>query len=89
MTLDRDIEYWRKCADEAPTKSAALVAIGVSMGLRMAQKDHAATLAGNAELIAGYLASCLASGPESKTHRVDPVKWKQDVQAALEAICLS
>jgi len=86
MTLDEDIEYWRKCADDAPSKSAALVAIGVSMGLHMARQDHAATLTDNAELIAGYLASCLASGEASKTHKVDPEKWRQDVQAALKAI---
>lgn len=35
--LDRDIAYWRKCAEDAPTKQAALVAIGVAMGLKMAR----------------------------------------------------
>lgn len=87
MILDEDIEYWRKCSDSAPTKSAALVAIGVSLGLRIAQQSHSAVLLGNSEIIAGYLASCLASGPESKIHRVDPEKWSRDVKAALEITC--
>jgi len=36
-SLDADIAYWEKCAANAPTKSAALVAFGVAAGLKMAR----------------------------------------------------
>lgn len=86
MTLDQDIEYWRKCATDAPTHSAALVAIGVSLGLHMAKTDHANILIENADQIAGYLASCLASGDASKVYKVDSEKWNADVRSALAAV---
>jgi len=40
MTLDEDIKYWRTCAIDAETKSAMLVAFGVSMGLHIARQDY-------------------------------------------------
>jgi hypothetical protein len=35
-----DKEYWRKAADEAKTKGAALVAFGVYAGLVMAEREQ-------------------------------------------------
>lgn len=40
MTLDEDIAFWRREMDRAESKELALVAWGISTGLRMARDDY-------------------------------------------------
>lgn len=86
-TLDRDIAYWRKCAEDAPTKQAALVAIGVSMGLQMARTDIATSINESADTIAKWTASALASGWTNEVHKIkDMDQWTRDIQKVLDFI---
>lgn len=39
MTLAKQIAYWRGCAERAPLDGAAFIAMGVMLGIRMAQHD--------------------------------------------------
>jgi hypothetical protein len=40
MTLDQEIEYWRRASNAAKTKEAALIAFGIHAGLRIAKNQH-------------------------------------------------
>ena len=40
MTIDEEIEWWKRQSETAASKNAALVAWGVHAGLRLAKADH-------------------------------------------------
>ena len=87
QSLDRQIAYFRKCADDAPTKGAGLLAFGMSAGMTLARDDMASSLNENAEDLARWLATGLASGPESETHKIrDMDAWIAAVRRGLELI---
>lgn len=44
MTPEEHIAYWKKCADDAPTKGSALTAFGVYAGLSMAEDEYVSVL---------------------------------------------
>lgn len=82
--LDEEMVYWRKCADEAPTQGAALTAMGVYIGMKIVRERRDQLVNDSADMIAGYLASALASGPADKIYSIsDMDKWKDDVRRAL------
>jgi hypothetical protein len=87
QNLDRQIAYFRKCADDAPTKGAALVAFGMSAGMTLARAELSQTLDESAEMIARWLATGLASGPENEVFRIrDMDKWIADVRRGLDLV---
>lgn len=82
--LDREMAYWRKCADDAPTQGAALTAMGVYIGMKIIRERRDQLVTDSADMIAGYLATRLASGWSDQVYSIpDMDKWKDDVRQAL------
>ena len=89
-SIDADIAYFEKCAADAPTKQAALVAFGIAAGLKIARNDLATTIVESADDLAKWTASALASGWQSEIYKVrDMDKWRRDIEIGLNAILKS
>lgn len=87
QSLDRQIAYFQKCAEDAPTKGAALLAFGMHAGMKLARAEMAETMNESAEMLARWLATGLASGPTNEVYKVrDMDKWIADVRSGLELI---
>ena len=87
QSLDADIGYWEKCAADAPTKQAALVAFVVAMGIKMARADISTVIGENADFLAKWTATALASGWQSEIYKVrDMDKWTKEIESGLRAI---